>query len=148
MALLIEPGKEERPTGLVLAPFGGPWGSVDQAVRDALDTEGVNLVWVNAGAELDAPVAATIHEYLDHADFIVADLTDANPNVMYEMGYAHAQRTPVLPVVERRMERVPPVLRGRLFFVYEQGKPKELIEFIGRWAGRYIARKREVQPVG
>ena len=138
----------KRPTGLVLAPFRGSWAAIHGAVAQALEAGGVDVVWLNGDAELDAPVATRIHEILDDADFVVADLTEANPNVMYEMGYAHALRKPVLPVVERRLESIPPALRGRLFFVYDRGQPEALIEFLDRWLERHRVESRIEEPVG
>jgi hypothetical protein len=35
---------------------------------------------------------------IDRADVIVADLSDANPNVYYELGYAHARGRVVVPI--------------------------------------------------
>lgn len=97
---------------------------------------------------MNAPVAARIHESLDDADFVVADLTEANPNVMYEMGYARALRKPVLPVVERRLGSIPPALQGRLFFVYDQEQPDKLVEFLSWWIGRSRAESSAGEAVG
>ncbi len=38
---------------------------------------------------------------ISSADLIVADLTDANPNVYYELGIAHALRRPVILLTQR-----------------------------------------------
>jgi hypothetical protein len=138
----------KRPTALILAPFDGAWGAVHKAVVAALEEDGVAVVWLNANAEPDAAAGPRIHDYLDEADVVVADLSEANPNVMYEMGYAHALRKPVLPVIERHRERVPSSLRGRLFFVYDRSNPTELIAFVGRWMERYLAESKVEERVG
>lgn len=41
---------------------------------------------------------------IDRADIVVADLTDSNPNVFYELGITHALGRPCVSVVESRMQ--------------------------------------------
>ena len=132
----------KRATGLVLAPFNGAWGGVHGAVSTALEAKGVNLSWLNAGADIDAETTPRIHELLDDADFVVADLTEAEPNVMYEMGYAHALRRPVFPVIERRRQKVPAAVHGRLYFVYDAVNPADLVRFLEWWTAQHVAEPR------
>jgi len=37
-----------------------------------------------------------IYEAIENADLIICDITNSNPNVMYELGFAHASRKPVI----------------------------------------------------
>lgn len=136
-----------RPVCLVLAPFGGPWGAVHHVLEEKLEGDGVTLRWLNADVDLDKPIALAVHQYLLQADVIVADITDGNPNVMYELGFAHALRKPILPVVERQVQTVPPVVRGRLFLVYDRENPDDAVAFLIDWIGRHISRTTEVEEL-
>lgn len=40
---------------------------------------------------------------IDRADIVIADLTDSNPNVFYELGITHALGRPCISVVEERL---------------------------------------------
>lgn len=82
----------ERPVCVVLAPFDGAWRGIHDAVVDGLDQDGVDVRWLNGNAEVAAPTAAAMHEHLEQADVVVADVTENNPNVMYEMGFARAAK--------------------------------------------------------
>ena len=124
---------------LVLAPFGGSWSEMHETVSRALESDDIDVTWANAGAELDAPVAGRIHEYIEDADAVVADLTELNPNVMYELGFARALKKPVLPVVAKGVERVPAVVRGRLFYVYDKEDPQTFIALLKPWLERQMA---------
>jgi hypothetical protein len=41
-----------------------------------------------------------IYRQIESADFIVADMTGRNPNVFYEVGYAHAKKKPVILITK------------------------------------------------
>ena len=43
---------------------------------------------------------------IDRADIIIADLTDSNPNVFYELGITHALGKPCISVMEQRQTKV------------------------------------------
>jgi len=40
---------------------------------------------------------------IDSSDFIIADLSELNPNVFYELGYAHARNKIVIPISQEKL---------------------------------------------
>jgi hypothetical protein len=89
---------------------------------------------------LGSPLSDSITPAIQKADFIIADITGSNPSVMYEVGFAHALRKPVLLIVRSGPEHVPSDLRGQLFFVYEPDRvaaDKNLEFAVRTWAERY-----------
>ncbi len=79
-----------------------------------------------------------VTEPIERADFIIADLTGSNPNVMYEIGFAHALRKPILFIVQKGVKHVPSDISGNLYFVYDPSKPEELHHIIRTWISRYL----------
>jgi hypothetical protein len=63
-----------------------------------------------SGLDDVAPVGHSVIEILykaiEAADVIICDVSKANPNVMYELGYAHALRKPVI-VISQSLSDVP-----------------------------------------
>ena len=57
-------------------------------------------------------------EGIVHKDLIIADLTNANPNVFYELGIAHATRKPVI-LVTQSIEEVPFDLQSYRLIEYD-----------------------------
>lgn len=78
-----------------------------------------------------------IYNQINKADVIVADMTGQNPNVFYEVGYAHALGKIVL-LITKEAEDIPFDLKHRPHIVYG-GKIHKLREELGRkltWAVR------------
>jgi hypothetical protein len=69
---------------------------------------------------------------IETADLVVADVTDNNAFVMYELGVAHAHRTPTLLIMNRRNGSIPATVKGSYFISYDDDA---LAEFVPRLAG-------------
>lgn len=66
-----------------------------------------------------------IYECIRRADLIIADLTTRNPNVFYEVGYAHALRKTVI-LLASSARNIPFDLRGDPVVVYGKVKGSEI----------------------
>jgi len=74
-------------------PFSREFDNVFYAIRDAATAIGAKLE--RADRPLTAEIISQrIYSGIENADLILADLTDRNPNVIYEVGYAHALGKP------------------------------------------------------
>lgn len=74
-------------------------------------------------ADLGIPLSiSSIEEHLktfiDNCDFAIAEISQLNPNVMFEMGYAIGIDKPVIIMVQEDVT-VPADFSGRLFFQYK-----------------------------
>ncbi|WP_188985185.1 hypothetical protein [Saccharopolyspora thermophila] len=69
-------------------------------------------------------------KYLAEADLVIADLTDLNPNVFYELGVRHALRRSgtVLLIDESRTEAVPFDLGYYRVLSYRSGSPEDIVQ--------------------
>ena len=68
-------------------------------------------------------VVEQIWEQISKSRVLLADLTDKNPNVFYELGLAHAARKPVV-FTSARIDDVPFDLRHLRVIVYETREPE------------------------
>jgi hypothetical protein len=72
------------------------------------------------------------------ADIVVADVTDANPNVMYELGFAQSQRKPTIILAEASSERtVPFYLGGYNILTYDANNLQSLEKPLTRFLQEY-----------
>ena len=122
---------------LLLTPITPEFTAVRSLIAAALDKAGIEAIAWDAE---HSPIGRA----MEHADLIIADVTGANPSVMYELGLAHGLRIPVLPIVARRAGSVPPEVAGLLFLVYDSARPEELQRNIQEWAVRYLKQHQRI----
>ena len=72
-------------------------------------------------------------EALDTASFVLADLTDHNPFVTYELGLAHSRRLPTMLILDSRNDRISPTVRGSMFLPYDNDALAPFEHRLGRW---------------
>ncbi len=70
-----------------------------------------------------SPIIKDIWKYINSSRLLIADITDLNPNVMYELGLAHACAKPVI-IVSDSIEKVPFDLRHLRVLIYKTKKTK------------------------
>lgn len=92
---------DDRRYVFIAMPFGAAWSaalhaSIEQACA-SVHADGLRLRWERAD-EIERPgrITEQILDALAAADVVIADITDLNANVIYELGYADASRTPLI----------------------------------------------------
>lgn len=63
------------------------------------------------------------YDAIEKADVIICDVSTTNPNVMYELGYAHALRKPLI-VISKALEQLPFELGGIPFLRYDMSSTR------------------------
>ena len=66
-------------------------------------------------------ILVDIWHSLNSADFVIADITGRNPNVLYELGIAHTLAKPVL-IISRNAADIPIDLSTRRVILYGQSE--------------------------
>jgi nucleoside 2-deoxyribosyltransferase len=80
-----------KPFAFVLMPFEAAFDDIYKLGIQAVASEcGVIAERVDEQT-FSETMLERIYRQIEHADFIIADMTGRNPNVFYEVGYAHAR---------------------------------------------------------
>ena len=99
---------------------------------DAIYRKGIKVAADDVGAYAErvdeqvyeGSIVERIYNQISRADLLVADVTSRNPNVFYEIGYAHALNKLVIPLAQN-MEDVPFDMKHRLHVLYD-GTPQDV----------------------
>jgi CBS domain-containing protein len=135
---------ERRLRSFAILPFQHPYVAVYQdQIKPALENR--FSVSVQKADEIFSPgsIIEQIQEQIRLADFLVADVSEQNPNVYYEVGYAQALSKEII-FLTTSIDRVPFDIRHRRCIVYtydprgvvqlEHAFVKAVAEMLGRAA--------------
>jgi hypothetical protein len=113
--------KVERATCFVMMPFDPKFSIVNDTIRNTLQSPELNFVCNRADDIREPHIVETILKSILRAEYIIADLTDRNPNVFYELGIAHCTKDiDKVIILTQNMETVPFDLRQFRCIVYTQ----------------------------
>jgi len=99
MTLPIQ-GQIENPQAFVIMPFDEPFRDFYQLViKGACENASVDCTRVDE-QHIPDHIVETIYKNIRDADLIIADLTGANANVYYELGYAKAHGKRIIPLTQ------------------------------------------------
>lgn len=88
-------------TAFMVMQFSPPFdGLFEDAIMPVAKTAGIH---VEKADDTYGPgfVISDIMRRIDESDIVIADITPNNPNVFYEVGYAHAIKKPVILLAEK-----------------------------------------------
>ena len=114
-------GKKSNDTRqcFVLMPFSGDFKNQwELAFKPAIESAGL-IPWRGDEKSFGTNIIMSdVTRSISKAKLIIADLTGKNPNVMYELGLAHAAKKPVIMLAQKE-EDVPFDLKHIRFLKYD-----------------------------
>lgn len=114
------------PTCFVIQPFDK--GKYDKRFEDvfrpAIEAAGLDAYRVDRDHSVEVPIDA-IEAGIRRAAACLADITDDNPNVWYELGYASASTRPVVMVCSAERTRFPFDIQHRSIITYTSESPRD-----------------------
>jgi len=124
----------------VIVPFDN--FRLKDAIKRSLNEISVEVITADefsAGSSIVNNIIQTI----ENSDFVIADVSRKNLNVMYEIGFAHALRKPTLIITDKEnKEPLPSNLSGWLYIIYDQNNFKSLQTSIVRSITNIISKQR------
>lgn len=106
----------------VIMPFVGTFGTTyERVIRPAVEAAG--LVCVRADELFSRPqITHDIWKQIRSCRVVLAELTGRNPNVLYELGLAHAIGKPAI-IITREEQDVPFDLKALRYLYYDTNDP-------------------------
>ena len=109
--------KEKPIFAFVLMPFDTSFNDLYKfGIKET--AEKVNILAERVDEKLFAEgIIERVYRQIDIADIVIADMTGKNPNVFYEVGYAHAKKKLTI-LLTSNIEDIPFDLKNRRHIVY------------------------------
>jgi nucleoside 2-deoxyribosyltransferase len=119
-AVLSGPSPKGETSVLLLLPRNWRSENLRHFLSDMLEQSGIRVYPLD---EVPGTVRTNLlTDAIDRADIVIADVTDRNPNVMYELGHAHCLRKPTIILAESTsMDSIPSDLCGNGILTYDRG---------------------------
>lgn len=117
------PGR--KPEIFVIQPFGKESEAVYDLISSAAAKAGVTAVRADSLTHTGSIVQGILSA-IQEAPLLVADVTQANPNVMYEVGFAQAQNKPLI-LISSGSRGIPFDLAGVRVLIYDLRSPLEFV---------------------
>ena len=117
------------PVAFVSMPVSDEFKDVSAATVAALEAAGYEVYRFDEKSEIGTGRywQSELLDALRSADVVVADVTGQRPNVIYEIGYAHGQRKPVILIGRSdSLESLPGYLMNYQVLLYEPDDFEEL----------------------
>ncbi len=127
---------------LILLPSRPDIFTLRSMLQNVLRAWSVTPIFLDNTPLYGAPIinmADTVRQSIESADMVIADITGSDPNIMYEVGYAHALKKPVLPILKDGDVRIPADLSGYLYYVFNPDRLYELQRVVETWVQRTSA---------
>jgi Nucleoside 2-deoxyribosyltransferase len=133
-----------KPFVFILMPFSGEFDDVYKlGIRPACEDVGAYAERVDEQLFVGS-ITQRIYNQISKADVIVADMTGRNPNVFYEVGYAHALGKPVV-LLSRNTEDIPFDLKDYPHIIYA-GRIADLIPNLTKKVGWCLENRGDSLP--
>jgi hypothetical protein len=110
----VTPGR-----AFVVMQFSSPFNEIfDEVIKNVCREFGIDA---HRADEAYGPglIIADVTKDITHSDFVIAEITPANPNVYYEIGYAHAMNKPTILLADSKVEKLPFDISGFRTLFYE-----------------------------
>ena len=121
----------DPPRVFVIAPFDQDQQRVLDTVRRAVEDTGFSVIQFGGPMRPGAGLTTRILESIRKADLIIADVSRENPNVLYELGFAHALRKPTILLVDIKSgSRLPSDLDGLEYITYDAADLPRLADLV------------------
>ena len=120
-----------QPQVFVLTPFDSDGQQVRDAVRRAIEEIGFGVVQYKDSIRPGSELTLSIFDGFREADLIIADVSNLDPNVMYELGFAEALRKPVILLVSIKSSTgLAGVLTSFRFILYDPANLRDLADAV------------------
>jgi len=132
----------QDPQAFLALPFEARDSELRHVIEETLSHHGVTSQFIDV---VDDPVvAASIQDRIRRTDFVIADVSGANPNVMFEVGLAFGMGKPILLLSNVGLSELPFNLAAQQVAKYRSENLSSVRRYVDLWL-RDVMTEREAR---
>jgi hypothetical protein len=109
----------------VIMPFADEFNHIWEAIHE-VGTKDCHLMVSRADSNTkQSDLTGNVFSHLNDSELVVIDITGTNLNVIFEFGYAVAQKKYIIPITQGKVRDLPSDLRNYLFLTYHKDQIDE-----------------------
>lgn len=121
--------RKDKVKAFIITPLDKSGERIRDTINRNLPKLGIELINMKTILESTGNITELILLALEQADFIIVDISRHNPNVMYELGYAHALRKPTIIIADKdEITKIPIDVSGHYVLVYDRNNFRSFID--------------------
>jgi len=110
---------QQKPIAFVVMQFSDEYNQLyDEVIKPTCEAKGFECVRATDRYTTN-PIIQDIIESIQGSSVIIANITPDNPNVFYEVGFAHAIKKPTILLCDRKRDKLPFDLSGFRTLFYD-----------------------------
>lgn len=116
----------------LMTPFSDDYGDFRRALREVIENRFGCQLFIASDRQYKDTLAENVFHHMDQAHAFIAEVTDSNPNVMFELGAARYElrARPIVLMIKERESPLPVDLQGYIYTKYGSRKGDELVEHL------------------
>jgi hypothetical protein len=131
----------DHPSAFVAIPYGGRWDDLcTDVIKPVVEAVGLTYVRADNQPRVGSLMEGVWGEILQ-AGIIIAELSEPNPNVFYELGLVHALGKDVI-VLKENTVHLAADFRGTLYVEYVVGENKKLSDDLRDQLEKWMTREK------
>ncbi|MCC3415938.1 MULTISPECIES: ATP-binding protein [unclassified Microcoleus] len=116
----------------LMTPLENTYQPFIETVREVIENHFGCQLFVASDKQYEDTVIENVRYHMDQAHSFIAEVTDANPNVMFELGAARfdLRERPIVLMRKNNNQYLPVDLQGRIYVDYGEKEGQELAEYL------------------
>jgi acyl carrier protein/nucleoside 2-deoxyribosyltransferase len=129
----------QSPECFLIMPHSDAAPQIKHIIHNVLTEQGVELVTAKS-ISYRGSIMESFANAIERAHFVIADITDINPNNIFELGVAFGLRKPVLMLSQKQtINKIPFDLGGQKIIFYDPQDTELLRNFLKNWVQDSVA---------
>lgn len=111
----------------LIIPDGGKYNDIKQILIEEFEKFDHSIINIESLVGKNEDSKTTVHDRVNKSDLIIADISDSNPNVIYQVGFANSLNKSVVLISNQGFD-IPFNIRGSRILIYDRDRLNDTLK--------------------